>query len=77
MIDLSIVAYIDDRIIYSQTKPKHERLGKDVPIHLNKWDVVVSIDTCKSHQSEITFLGYMISDTGISMAQDNDQIVLE
>jgi hypothetical protein len=77
MIDLGVVAYIDDILIYSQTKEEHERLIKEVLSHLQKWDLAASIDKCEFHKSEIEFLGYMISDTGINMAQDKVQMVLE
>jgi hypothetical protein len=30
MINLGVVAYIDDILIYSQTKEKHEKLVKEV-----------------------------------------------
>ena len=77
MIDLGVVAYIDDILIYSQTKEEHERLVKEVLSRLQKWNLAASIDKCEFHKSEIEFLGYMISDTGINMAQDKVQTVLE
>jgi thymidylate synthase len=77
MIDLGVVANIDNIHIYSQTKEEYEKLVKEVLSHLKKWDLVASIDTCKFHTSEIKFLGYMIADTGIKMAQDTVQTVLE
>jgi hypothetical protein len=35
------------------------------------------MDKCEFHKSEIEFLGYMISDMGINMAQDKVQTILE
>jgi hypothetical protein len=77
MINLGVVAYIDDILIYSQTKEEHEKLIKEVFSCLQKWDLAASIDKCEFHKSEIEFLGYMIFDTGINMAQDKVQTVLE
>jgi hypothetical protein len=77
MIDLSIVTYIDDILIYSQTKEEYEKLVKEVLSRLQKWDLGISIDKCEFHKSEIQFLGYMISDMGINMAQDTVQTVME
>jgi hypothetical protein len=34
MINLGVVAYIDDTLIYSQTKQEHEKLIKEVLSHL-------------------------------------------
>jgi hypothetical protein len=77
IIDLGIIAYIDERLIYSQTKEEYEKLVKEVLSHLQKWVVAASIDKCEFHKSEIEFLSYMISNTGINMAQDKVQTVLE
>jgi hypothetical protein len=77
MIDLGIIAYIDNKLIYSQTKEKHEKLLKDVFSRLQKWDSAGLMDKYEFHKSEIEFLGYMISDTGINMVQDSVQTVLE
>jgi hypothetical protein len=77
MIDLDIVAYIDDILMYSQTQEEYEKLVKEILSHLQKWDLAASIGKCKFHKSEIEFLGYMISNTGINMAQDKVHTVLE
>jgi hypothetical protein len=77
MIDLGIVAYINDILIYSQTKEEHEKLVKEVLSDLQKWDLEASIDKCNFQKSEIEYLSYMISDIGINMAQDKVQTVLE
>jgi hypothetical protein len=77
MIDLGVVTYIDDILIYSQTKEEYERLVKEVFSHLQKWDLAASIDECEFHKSEIEFFSYMISDMGINMDQDTIQTVLE
>jgi hypothetical protein len=70
MIDMGIVAYIDDILILSQPNEEYEKLVKEVLSNLQKWDLAVSIDKCEFQKSEIKFLGNMTSDTGIHMAQD-------
>jgi hypothetical protein len=44
MIDLGIVAYIDDILIYSQTKEEHEKLVKEVLIYHQMWHLKATID---------------------------------
>jgi hypothetical protein len=39
MIDLGVVAYIDDILIYSQTNEEYENLFKEVLSHLQKLDL--------------------------------------
>jgi hypothetical protein len=59
MIDLGVVTYMNDILIYSQTNEEHEKLVKEVLTRLYKWDLAASIDKCEFHKSEIQFLGYM------------------
>jgi hypothetical protein len=47
MIDLGVVSYIDDILIYSQTKEEYEKLIKEVFSYLQKWDLAASIDKCE------------------------------
>jgi hypothetical protein len=70
MIDLGVVAYIDDIHIYSLAKEEHEKLIKEVLSRLQIWDLAASIDKSEFHKSEIEFLDYTISYTGINLAQD-------
>jgi hypothetical protein len=41
------------------------------------WDLEASLGQCKFYKSEIEFLDYIISDTGIHMSQDKVQMILE
>jgi hypothetical protein len=77
MIDLGIVTYIDDILINSQTKEEYEKLITEVLSRLQKWDLATSIDKCEFHKSEIEFLGYMISNTDINIAQNKVQTLLK
>jgi hypothetical protein len=70
IIDLGVVTYIDDILIYSQTKKEHERLVKEVLSRLEKEDLGAFLDKCDFYKSEIEFLGYMISERSINIAQD-------
>jgi hypothetical protein len=45
MINLGVVTYIDNIIIYSQIKEEYEKRVKEVLSRLQKWDLATSIDT--------------------------------
>jgi hypothetical protein len=77
MIDLSIVDYIHAILIYRQRKEEHNTLINEIHSRLQKWDLTASIDKYEFHKSETEFLSYIISDTGINMAQDKVQTILE
>jgi hypothetical protein len=70
MIDLGIVAYIDDILISSELHEEHKKRIKEVLSHLQTWDLAASIDKYEFHKSEIEFLGYMISYMGINIDLD-------
>jgi hypothetical protein len=58
---------IDDILIYSKNKEHHE---KHVQLVLNKlWDMSLyaKLEKCEFHQLQVEFLGYVISNNGISM----------
>jgi hypothetical protein len=77
MIDLGIVAYIHDILIYRETKKEHKRLVKEVLTLLQKSDLAASIDKCEFHKPGIEILNYIISDTDINMTQDTIRMVIE
>ena len=70
LIDRGLVVYIDDVLIYTATEDEHERIVKEVLKRLKDNNLVVAPEKCKGQKSEVEFLGYMISENGISMSLD-------
>ena len=69
--------YIDDLLIYTATEDEHERILKQVLKRLKDNNLAVASENCKWHKSEVEFLGYMISENGISMSLDKVQTILD
>jgi len=67
MLDVRVIAYIDDILIYTETVAEHVALVRRVMERLRKARLCVSIKKSSFHQREVEFLGYKISDRGISM----------
>jgi len=67
MLDVGVIAYMDDILIYTETVEEHVALVRRVMERLRKAHLCVSIKKSSFHQREIEFLGYKISDRGISM----------
>ena len=67
MLDAGVIAYMDDILIYSETIEEHVSLVRQVMERLRKAGLCVSIKKSCFHQREVEFLGYKISDKGISM----------
>ena len=58
---------MDDILIYSETMEEHVAMVRKVMERLRKARLCVSIKKSSFHIKEVEFLGYKISDRGISM----------
>jgi len=67
MLDVGVIAYMDDILIYTETVEEHVALVWRVIESLRKAPLCVSIKKSSLHQQEVEFLGYKISARGISM----------
>ena len=77
MIDMGVVIYLDDILIYSENEQDHVALVKRVLDRLQEHQLALAPDKCEWHRSKINFLGYIISEEGIEMDQEKIQTVLD
>jgi len=73
MLDVGVIAYMDDILIYMETVEEHVGLVRRVMERLRKARLCVSIKKSSFYQREVEFLGYKISDSGISMTSTKVQ----
>ena len=66
-LDDFLVAYLDDLLIYSKTLKEHKRHVKLVLQRLQDAGLYLKPSKCQFHQTEISFLGYVINQDGIKM----------
>src|SRR5207302_11487529 len=69
VLDEGVIAHMDDILIYSETIEDHVSLVRRVMERLRKACLCVSIKKSTFHQRQVEFLGYLISDKGISMTE--------
>ena len=67
MLDEFCTAYIDDILIYSNSKKKHQTHIQKVLAVLQKARLQADIDKCEFHITKISYLGLIISIEGIRM----------
>ena len=67
MSDVGVIAYMEDILIYSETIEMHIAKVRKVMDRLRKARLCVSIKKSCFHGREVEFLGYKISDHGISI----------
>ena len=67
MIDLGVVIYLDDTLIYSENEQDHVALVKRVLERLQEHQLAIAPDKCEWYRSRVNFLGYIISPEGVEM----------
>ncbi|KAK3522503.1 hypothetical protein QTP86_016199 [Hemibagrus guttatus] len=63
----SVIAYIDDILVYSTSMEDHVRQVREVLARLQRHHLYVKLEKCEFHRSTVTFLGYVISRQGVEM----------
>jgi len=77
MLDVGVITYMDDILIYSETIEEHVAMVRKVMHRLRKAGLCVSIKKSSFHAREVEFLGYKISDHGISMTTKKVEEITE
>jgi hypothetical protein len=75
LLDLGLIVYLDDILIYAETVDEHNRIVMEVLQYLVANRLAISQDKCFWLTSRVNFLGYVISKEGIEMAQDKVQCI--
>ena len=76
-LDIFVVAYLDDILIFSKTEAEHIEHVKKVLAKLEKARLLLKPEKCEFHKEELAFLGYIVGRNGIRMDQGKVQAVLE
>ena len=77
ILDMGVLAYKDDILVYAKTEEEHDRLVKEVLRKLQENGLAVSPEKCVWKAQEVEFLGYVIGKDGIKMAKAKVEAVLE
>jgi transposase InsO family protein len=74
-LDIFVIAYLDDILIYSQNEKEHTEHVRTVLRLLQQHNLLVDPDKCKWHQEEVEFLGCIVGKNGVKMSPDKIQVV--
>lgn len=77
MLNISVIVYIDDILIYSNTLPEHVQHVRAVLHRLIKYQLYAKAEKCEFHTTSTTFLGYIISPGGVAMDEKKVNAVLK
>ena len=75
LLDVYIVIYLDDILIYSNNMSEYHRHVKEVLKHLCKAGLYAKAEKCKFHSESVEYLGYILSPSGLTMSDDKVKII--
>jgi len=70
IIDVAVVIYLDDILIYSDNPEQHSAHIQEVLHHLHKNCLYARADKCEFPCNSCEYLGYMLSPNGLTMAEN-------
>ena len=75
MLDVTVIVYLDDILIYSDNLEDHKKHVCEVLHRLHKHGLYAKPEKCEFHMDTTEYLGYCLSPTGLTMAQNKVNII--
>jgi hypothetical protein len=66
-LDVCCICYLDDILVYSKDAQRHVKDVRDVLTALRTANLLLKPEKCRFHATEVTFLGYVVTTSGIKM----------
>jgi len=77
LLDVCIVVYLDDILIYSNDITQHQKHIKEVLKRLRKAGLYVKAEKCEFHSDSVEYLGYVLSLSGLTMSDAKVKTIQE
>ncbi|KAJ1189836.1 hypothetical protein NDU88_006578 [Pleurodeles waltl] len=77
LLNQTVVIYLDDILIYSRNPELHSSHVKQVLQRLRAHQLFCKPEKCEFDKTEVKYLGYHLSPTGIAMDQEKVQAILD
>jgi len=75
LLDVCVVIYLDDILIYLNNMSKHHWHVKEVLKCLRKAGLYAKAEKCEFHSELVEYLGYILSPSGLTMSDDKIKII--
>ncbi|KPM33905.1 hypothetical protein AK830_g12666, partial [Neonectria ditissima] len=77
LLDTHCIAYLDDILVYSQTREQHTKDVKEVLQRLRDFQLYAKLSKCAFYQKEVEFLGYIVGQDGLKMEPSKVRAIAE
>ena len=77
LLDVCVVVYLDDILIYSDDIMQHQSYVKEVLKRLWKARLYAKIEKCEFHSDSMEYLGYVLSPSGLTMSDAKVKTIQE
>ncbi len=75
-LDISVVVYLDDILIFLDDLEQHVKHVKEVLERLAAASLYVKLEKCSFHVKTVEFLGYVITPSGIIMDSKKVELII-
>ena len=75
LLDVCVMIYLDDILIYSNNMSEHHRHVKEVLKRLRKAGLYAKAEKCEFHSELVEYLEYILSPSGLTMSDDKVKII--
>ena len=69
MLDVCVVVYLNDILIYSDNMEDHVKHVQEVLQHLCQHKLFAKPEKCEFHSDSVEYLRYLLSPNGLTMSQ--------
>jgi len=77
LLDVCVVVYLDDILIYSDDITQHRKHIKEVLKRLRKAGLYAKAEKCEFHSDSVEYLGYVLSPSGLTMSDAKVKTIQE
>jgi hypothetical protein len=77
LLDVCVIVYLDDILIYSDDMSQHKKHVKEVLRRLRKHGLYANARKCEFHRDSVEYLRYILTSDGLRMAKDKVQTILD